>query len=93
MLVVGYTQIWVHSRVGYTRWGVCPVGVHSVGVYPFLGMLREGTLGGDTLSGWAELPIMGQILQDGKKVLEMSSTYLHSKSRPAQTVGPGTFSF
>ena len=36
---------------------------------------------------------MGQILQDGKKVLEMSSTYLHSKSRPAQTVGPGTFSF
>ena len=28
---------------------------------------------------------MGQILQDGKKVLEMSSTYLHSKSRPAQT--------
>ena len=36
---------------------------------------------------------MGQILQDGKKVLEMSSTYLHSKSRQAQTVGPGTLSF
>ena len=36
---------------------------------------------------------MGQILQDGKKVLEMSVTYLHSKSRPAQTVGLGTFSF
>ena len=29
------------------------MGVHSVGVYSFLGMLREGTLGGDTLSGWA----------------------------------------
>ena len=36
---------------------------------------------------------MGQILQDGKKVLEMSSTYLHSKSRPAQTVGLGNLSF
>ena len=38
-------------------------------------------------------PYMGQILQDGKKVLEMGSTYLHSKSRPAQTVGLGNLSF
>ena len=31
---------------------------------------------------------MGQILQDGKKVLEMSVTTLHSKSRPVQTIYP-----
>ena len=40
-----------------------------------------------------ELIHMGQILQDVKKVLEMSVTYLHTKSRQAQTVGPGTLSF
>ena len=31
---------------------------------------------------------MGQKLQDGKKVLEMSVTTLHSKSRPVQTIHP-----
>ena len=31
---------------------------------------------------------MGQKLQDGKKVLEMSVTNLHSKSRPVQTIHP-----
>ena len=31
---------------------------------------------------------MGQKLQDGKKVLEMSVTTLHSKCRPIQTIHP-----
>ena len=31
---------------------------------------------------------MGQILQDGKKVLEMSVTNLHSESHPVQTIHP-----
>ena len=31
---------------------------------------------------------MGQKLQDGKKVLEMSVTNLHSGSRPVQTIYP-----
>ena len=31
---------------------------------------------------------MGQKLQDGKKVLEMSVTNLHSESRPVQTIYP-----
>ena len=31
---------------------------------------------------------MGQKLQDGKKVLQMSVTNLHSKSRPVQTIHP-----
>ena len=31
---------------------------------------------------------MGQKLQDGKKVLEMSVTILHSKCRPVQTIHP-----
>ena len=32
-------------------------------------------------------------LQDGEKVLEMSQTQPHSKSRPAQMVGQGNLSF
>ena len=31
---------------------------------------------------------MGQKLQDGKKVHEMSQTNLHSESRPVQTIHP-----
>ena len=31
---------------------------------------------------------MGQKLQDGKKVLEMSQLHPHSKSRPVQTIHP-----
>ena len=36
---------------------------------------------------------MGQKLQDGKKVLEMSVTNLHSKSRPVQTIHPTELGF
>ena len=36
---------------------------------------------------------MGQKLQDGKKVLQMSQTGPHSKSRPRQTAGPSNLSF
>ena len=57
---------------------------------PCLPMLIIGTCLATFLAGFM---YMGQILQDGKKVLEMSVTYLNCKSRPAQTVGPGTFSF
>ena len=31
---------------------------------------------------------MGQKLQDGKKVLEMSQLHPHSKTRPVQTIHP-----
>ena len=33
-------------------------------------------------------PHMGQKLQDGKKVFEMSQLHPHSKSRPVQTIHP-----
>ena len=36
---------------------------------------------------------MGQKLQDGKKVLQMSQNGPHSKSRPHQTAGPSNLSF
>ena len=36
---------------------------------------------------------MGQILQEGEKVLEMSQLHPHSKSRSDETVGLGNFPF
>ena len=36
---------------------------------------------------------MGQKLQDGKKVLQMSQNSPHSKTPPGQTVGPSNLSF
>ena len=36
---------------------------------------------------------MGQQLQDGKKVLEMSLTYPHSERPPGQTAGPSNLPF
>ena len=36
---------------------------------------------------------MGQKLQDGKKVLQMSQNSPHSKSPPGQTVSPSNLSF
>ena len=36
---------------------------------------------------------MGQNLQDGKKVLQMSQLNPHSKSRPVQTVDPNNLGF
>ena len=48
-------------------------------------MLEFGSPSPDHL---ANCTYMGQKLQDGKKVLQMSVTNLHSKSRPVQTIHP-----